>query len=258
MANKESNKDKQHSCGVWITASYINHSCLDNCHRSFIGDMMIVRATKDLQANTELKFCYQAPTGKENIKKHQETLQNGWQFTCACALCKSLEETPASVFATRRKLFSQLSRICAGDTLNNISLRKVERLLKSLNETYDRPASEVPRLAIWDPQLMLARMHLANGEYVKTLRALSETLEALGFVCVGLEATSSTSFKVVKWGYLVDHVVEMFKNAHDAFRALGASKDASIADDYARTAYRTIVGEDGSYEATVAGYHMAQ
>ncbi|KAF1992805.1 hypothetical protein P154DRAFT_594844 [Amniculicola lignicola CBS 123094] len=254
MANKGSNKHKQHSCGIWTTASYINHSCLNNCHRTFIGDIMIVRATKDLNVNTELRFCYQLPTGKEDIGEHQETLQKGWEFTCTCTLCKSLEETPTSTFATRRKLFTQLSRICAGHTMNSIPMRKVERLLKSLSETYDRPASEVPRLALWDPQLMLARIYLAKKEHVKTLDALGKTLEALGFVCVGLEAALSTRFRVVKWGSLIDHVVEMFRSAHAAFRALGAIEDASIADGYARTAYRILVGEDSSYEATVAGY----
>jgi SET domain-containing protein len=47
---------KFHSCGVWPLASYINHSCFSNVRRSFIGDMMIVRATQDLRANTELLF----------------------------------------------------------------------------------------------------------------------------------------------------------------------------------------------------------
>lgn len=42
--------------GVWILASYINHSCLGNCCRSFIGAMQIVRATEDLPPGTELVF----------------------------------------------------------------------------------------------------------------------------------------------------------------------------------------------------------
>jgi len=159
---------------------------------------MIVRATKDLKANTELRFCYQPPTGKEGIRDHQKTFQKTWEFTCTCILCKSLEKTPASTFATRRKLFGQLSRVCAGSTLNSIPIRKVQRLLKSLNQTYNRPASEVPRLALWDPQLMLARIHLTKKEYAKTLEALNKTLETLGFVCVGLEAISSTRFRVVE------------------------------------------------------------
>lgn len=53
---------KFHSCGVWPLASYINHSCYSNVRRSFIGDMMIVRATQDLIANTELVFWYTLPS----------------------------------------------------------------------------------------------------------------------------------------------------------------------------------------------------
>jgi hypothetical protein len=49
-------KKKFHSCGVSPLASYINHSCYSNVRRSFIGDMMIVRAIQDLFANTELDF----------------------------------------------------------------------------------------------------------------------------------------------------------------------------------------------------------
>lgn len=35
-------------CGVWVLAARINHSCIGNCSRSFIGDMQIIHATCDL------------------------------------------------------------------------------------------------------------------------------------------------------------------------------------------------------------------
>lgn len=215
---------------------------------------MILRATKDLAANTELRFYYHQPTGKDDIRELQQTLEKSWGFTCTCALCKDLEKTLTLTFARRRWLFGQLDRLCAGATNNSIQIQKVERLLKSLNDTYDRPANVVPRLALFEPQLMLARIYLARKEYVKTLEALRKTLEALGFACVGLDATPTTRFSVVEWGFVVDRVVEMFRSAHAAFRALGAIEDASMADSYARTAYRITVGEDDSYETTVAGY----
>lgn len=37
------------STGVWIHASYANHSCIGNVSRAFIGDMMIVRASRDIR-----------------------------------------------------------------------------------------------------------------------------------------------------------------------------------------------------------------
>jgi hypothetical protein len=44
------------SCDIWTQASYLNHSCVSNVRRAFIGDMMIVRASRDLETDTELSF----------------------------------------------------------------------------------------------------------------------------------------------------------------------------------------------------------
>lgn len=52
-----------HSSGIWPQASYINHSCLSNARRSFVGDMMIVRASRNLPPDTELTWWYQRPPG---------------------------------------------------------------------------------------------------------------------------------------------------------------------------------------------------
>ncbi|KAL4861267.1 hypothetical protein BDV12DRAFT_204185 [Aspergillus spectabilis] len=54
-----------HSCGVWPLASYINHSCDSNAQRSFNGDMMIVRATRDITRDSEITFWYKSPWGDE-------------------------------------------------------------------------------------------------------------------------------------------------------------------------------------------------
>ena len=50
-----------HSCGVWPTASYINHSCRKSATRAFIGDVMIVRATRGIPTGSEVTFRYQPP-----------------------------------------------------------------------------------------------------------------------------------------------------------------------------------------------------
>ncbi|KAJ6071389.1 hypothetical protein N7499_009403 [Penicillium canescens] len=58
-ANKSN--EQFHSCGAWRLVSYINHSWLSNASRSFIVDMMVVRATKILAPNTEVTFWYKSP-----------------------------------------------------------------------------------------------------------------------------------------------------------------------------------------------------
>ncbi|KAK7917776.1 hypothetical protein PG985_011384 [Apiospora marii] len=83
-----------HACGVWALASRINHCCLANCRRSFIGDMLIVRATQDLTAGTELLFSYcDTPGGTPEIGPDvQQKLMRTWGFMCRCALCCTYRE----------------------------------------------------------------------------------------------------------------------------------------------------------------------
>ncbi|CAO2647207.1 Nn.00g081290.m01.CDS01 [Neocucurbitaria sp. VM-36] len=235
-----------HSCGIWTQASYINHSCTSNARRSFIGDMMIIRATQDLEPGTELTFWYQSPNGLSG-KAMQEKLKS-WDFTCTCAICQDEKETKASVFAERRKLMDKLKRACDSPSPHGIQTSTAERLLKALNDTYARPADEVPRLLLWDPQLLLARVYSARDNMTKVLKSVHETLTLLGFIVAGLDATS-TSFRVVKWGLMMDHLVEAFLHARTAFEAIQGWENSKRAEEYARTAYKIVVGENTSFES---------
>jgi hypothetical protein len=69
----------------------------------------------------------------------------------------------------------------------------------------------------------------------------------IGFV--GADS-SHTRFAIIKWGLLVDDLVEIFLHARNAFAAMGAREDSRRAEEYARTTYKIIVGEDTSFNAT--------
>jgi hypothetical protein len=70
-----------------------------------------------------------------------------------------------------------------------------------------------------------------------------KVLTSLGFVVVGADS-SHTSFAIVRWGLLVDHLVETFLYIRTAFTAIRAREDSERAEEYTRTTYKTIVGED--------------
>lgn len=246
LANNAKEPTAYHSCGIWTQASYINHSCTSNARRSFIGDMMIVRATQDLEPDTEITFWYQSPDGTR-LKNSQEMLKT-WEFVCDCAICQDAKETKATVVAERRKLLERMKRVCD----SGINTGKVERLLKALDNTYTRPADEVPRLLLWDPRLLLVRVYIARNDMIKGLESVGKVLTALGFIIVGADS-SSASFRVVKWGLVLDHLVEAFLHARTAFQATGAWEDSRRAEEYAKVAYRIVVGEDTSFESTYSG-----
>jgi hypothetical protein len=83
----------------------ISTGCISNARRSFIGDMMIARATRDLPADTELTWWYQPPpTEPVSYLSHQKVLLRTWGFMCKCPLCRDLRVTPESVIKKRKQL----------------------------------------------------------------------------------------------------------------------------------------------------------
>jgi hypothetical protein len=246
VKDKDFNEQSFRSCGIWTQASMINHSCTNTAHRAFIGDMMIIRATQDLKPGEEVTFWYEVPNGHERLKM-QETLKN-WGFECTCAICQDAKHTRPPVFAQRRGLWMQMKQV---DQPLERHCSRMERLLTALNATYARPVDEVPRLLVFHPQLMLARMYRAQRRMEKVLENIGKALTSLGFV-LAQDVSPSSDFRIVKWGLVFDHSVEAFVLARDAFAAYQALDSAKSADTYARTAFKVVVGEDASF-ATIYG-----
>ncbi|KAF2845050.1 hypothetical protein T440DRAFT_545688 [Plenodomus tracheiphilus IPT5] len=233
------------SCGIWLQASYLNHSCVGNVRRSFIGDMMVVRACRNLAADTELTFAYHSPDGI-SFKELQEKLRS-WEFTCNCAMCNDARETKSAVFVERKRLQAQLKQLCGLLGSRTFPTKKFERLLNALDATYVRPATEVPRLMLWDPQILLVRFY-SSTEAGKCMEWISKVLSTLGFVFVGADL-SNTPFAIDIWGLVIDHLVEVFVHAMTVFISSRLFNDSKKAEEYAKMAYKIVVGEDCSFKS---------
>ncbi|KAK3723646.1 hypothetical protein LTR37_001527 [Vermiconidia calcicola] len=99
------------STGVWITASYINHACAGNAWRSFIGDLMIVRASKDVSKGSELFMPYAMIEAEYN--KTQETLQKTWGFICDCTICGAEKQVSSSYRKLRQSAVKDINAFLA-------------------------------------------------------------------------------------------------------------------------------------------------
>ena len=93
------------SIGIWIRASYINHSCYPLVRRSYIGDMMIFRAQADIPADTELKFGYISCL--ENYEQRQKMLRK-WDFQCECQVCLAEKEYPHEKVTKRTEIIGEI------------------------------------------------------------------------------------------------------------------------------------------------------
>ena len=111
------------------------------------------------------------------------------------------------------------------------------------------PADRVPRLLLWDPELALAQAYAARANMIKSLHWIEKGLTSLGFVIVGADS-SPTRFAVARWGLMVDQLILTFLQAKEAFAGLGAWEKSSQAEEYARMAYKIVIGEDATFSAT--------
>jgi hypothetical protein len=242
-----------HSTGIWLKASKINHSCMSNCHRSFIGDFQIIRATSDIPANTELTFCYRTPTG--DFTEMRKELR-AWGFECTCTMCEESKTAPKNLLKKRKELFKDLQRTVSN--IKAIDLQRLNRQLKAYESTFTKSATEAPRMHIFNIYMQLARFWGQAQKPKDSVAMALKGLECLGFVVHGaqLPATTGTTFHVEKWGLFQDNVDQAFVFLCDAY-AVFAPHLVEKAKECARLAYSMCVGEDTTFDTVYKRGRMA-
>jgi hypothetical protein len=109
--------------GFWILSSYVNHSCLPNSVRSFLGDMLFLRATRDIEEAEEITSQYVAP--ELEYGKRQDKFSGTWGFECDCPLCVHDKGVGQELEARRMKVFEELKNMAMkiGDKVSVRSTR---------------------------------------------------------------------------------------------------------------------------------------
>lgn len=74
------------STGLWVRAARINHSCVPNTEKEFIGDLMLIRAKRAIAAGEELLHSY--VDEKSSYQTRRDALMTTWGFECDCGLCE--------------------------------------------------------------------------------------------------------------------------------------------------------------------------
>ncbi|KAM3550201.1 hypothetical protein MY1884_008369 [Beauveria asiatica] len=245
---RDNDKDGFGTSGIWIKASYVNHSCVGNCRRSFIGDMLILRAATDMEPGTELVFSYRQTKELETYDDVQRSLNN-WSFTCDCALCRAKHATPAAQLNRRKLLFKRLRDIV---NMRGVTpLAEGVRLLNQVKDTYTASYStELPRIELPRLYLSIATEYYQRGDLGKSVDLLLQGLSALGYdiksVWPTIDSADSvvpiSQFEVKRWGMADAMAVEALVCLYVASTAMAPSLSRRILW-YAQTAYSIVVGE---------------
>lgn len=252
----DEDKPGRGSTGIWLQASYMNHSCIPNTARAFIGDMMIVRATRDIKAGEEVFTSYQPPTMAFSKRKEKF---NSWGFQCDCPLCRIEKQLPASILTGREMIEQEAKDFIAANprTQENLGrlvgaakLIEAKGILICLEETYPESKYEVmPRLACVDIDLWLVQIGVSAVE-----ARLSSSLEI------------AATFRVMKdWGYIVKvkgskvlidrnngvvcpQVVDAAMYSRQAWRMAGKPDVAKSFLEFAKEIYLAICGAMDGFE----------
>lgn len=206
---------------------------------------MVVRASQDIGPDTEITSWYKQidpAMCEERAKKFKH-----WGFECDCAICQDHRNTEAVALWKRKTLRNAIVKHL--DRKGEEA--KVEIALDQLADTYTIPATEVPRVCIWDLELHLAERYAERKKHFKAVEYALRALGSLGYVVEGgnLPRSSGTDKPLVikHWGLMFNSLIECWILLAGAYRLVAPDLEAQ-AKDYSRVTYKICMGEDETFE----------
>lgn len=246
--------------GLWPHASRMNHACVPNTARSFVGDMLVSRALRDVKPGEELVHNY------ANIKaqhaRRQAEFGSSWGFACACALCAAEARSADERAGRRAQLLAQMEKLAskkppaAGERvllLPEATIRSMERLAREMEEAHepevygddaDGTSRGVPRLMLVYPTMWLLEAYKGRKNHAKVVATAHRVLRNFGFEMEGGEEDVGSIFgrRRERPSVLTIHVVTSLRDAASAHRSMGRKDMASQFEEVARFGYMMLTG----------------
>ncbi|OCL10901.1 hypothetical protein AOQ84DRAFT_425738 [Glonium stellatum] len=209
------------AAGLWCRAAYINHSCLPNTLRTFIGDMQILRATRTIPAGAEITFQYLAPD--TDLATRQDHFKRSWGFKCDCVLCSSEGKSSEAMREKRTTLFHTIRAVVMKNAspyrVSKTFIRKVQGLTSRLEGMYEPSLyDELPRLALIHPTLWLTEAWRSHQNHDKVLVYAFELLRNFGLFTTVVDGKLEIHRSVAMMNI---EMVRAFKYAYEAYTAIG-------------------------------------
>lgn len=235
--------------GLWAHASLLNHSCVANTMRSFIGDMLISRATRDIKEGDEI-FQQYVPV-KPLADVRGKLFEEGWGFSCGCALCAGERASPAAKLAKRRELLDAVEKLCnkqipGRELIPDAKIRSVDKLARQLEEAHEASVYDpIPRLALIYPCHWLVAAHRGRKNYGKVVKYSMKVLRNFGFTVPDESEVWDPRGIFTGSGnatLMTVHVVASLRRLAEAYTALGHKEMAERAVEAAEFGYMLITG----------------
>lgn len=123
--------DDPNFTGLWMLASYFNHDCIDaNTHWIFRGDIMLIRAAKEILPGEEVVIYYNAPNDPDRLVELMDT----HKFCCQCRLCLFEKSEPPSIKVSIDSVLESIRTDLKAKKPNLDTLLTRVKMLMSLRE----------------------------------------------------------------------------------------------------------------------------
>lgn len=237
--------------GLWTYASCMNHSCVPNTAKSFIGDMLISRAVRDIEAGEELYQNYTSV--KAQCGRRQAGFQ-GWGFKCSCALCDGEARSTLEAEERRTQLLAQIEQFAKKkppkSMLAEATIRSMERMAKELEDMHEAEVYDsLPRLMLIYPTMWLLEAYKGRKNHAKVVTSAIRVLRNFGYEIRNDEVGSRSVFGAGREmpSVLTIHMVTALRDAAVAYRSMAKNDMAARCKEVAKVAYMLVTGfEDDS------------
>jgi tetratricopeptide (TPR) repeat protein len=243
--------------GLWPHASYMNHSCVPNSMRAFLGDLLVSRATRDVVAGEELFHQYVPVKALSDVRQAQ--FQAGWGFTCQCALCAAEAKGDEGMLKKRKEVLGKIERACGKNApdkgiVPDSVIRNVEKLARQLEEVHEREIYEgMPRLALVYPVNWLIEAYKGRKNHAKMVRYSLRLLREFGFTAPVVEREEWEPMEMFtragEASLMTIHVVTALRSAARGYRALGRWEMATKCEEAGRFGYKIVTGFENDLTA---------
>ncbi|KAK4897638.1 hypothetical protein LTR27_004784 [Elasticomyces elasticus] len=251
------------NCALFSHASLVNHSCLPNATRMFIGDAMVLRATRDIAQGEEVLHAYVLPSF--GVAERRMRMEAVWGFRCDCKLCETDIKESEEVRERRAAAEEEAGRL-ANDIVTHLAdaaqrsniIRQAERLYARLKGTFDPALYEgLPRGGMTPIQAALAQVYCLRGEQSRCKTMIVEAFDCLGWTLslhkAGAKASDLLSPKAGHQTRVCEEMVGLLGTACRMLRE--NKKDHKLAEqvrELARTIYIALNSVDNGIGRTDA------
>ncbi|KAK4231119.1 SET and MYND domain-containing protein 4 [Podospora fimiseda] len=236
--------------GLWIRAAAMNHACVANTMRSFVGDLLISRATRDIKEGEELFHQYVPVKSLPDLRNQR--YKDSWGFECACALCSVEKTSPEANRNKRKELLAQIEKICnkkvpGREIIPDATIRTVDRLAKQLEDAHETELYDgLPRLTLIYSSNWLVGAHRGRKNWGKVIRYGIKVLRNFGFRVPSDESEvwdprgiyAAQDNKTL----MTLHVVTALRRLGEAYGALGQKELAERCVEAAEFGYLLVTG----------------